>query len=131
MNDLDDIVLDQKSFAYRDIIGRDKWDSFTPAFTSLTTVGATSFAGRFRKVGREVQFQAKFSAATSIASTAGTTYFALPVTAAGIAGIATMTDDTTNVAVGACHISVSSSRCYIPSQLASSDLFTVFGSYEV
>lgn len=130
MNELDDFVLSH-GFAYRDILGRDRWESFTPVFTSLTVVGATSYTGRFRRVGRAVQFQVKFSAATSVASVAGTTYLALPVTAAGIAGIAVMTDSTTNTAVGTGHIAVATSRCYLPAQVASGDVFNLYGEYEI
>lgn len=131
MNALDDIIIDENSFAYRDIVGRDKWESFTPTFTSLTVVGATAYMARFRRVGRSVEFQVQLSAATSIASTAGTTYLALPVNARGLAGIAVMTNDSTNIAVGLCHLSVSTSRCYLPSQLASGNVFNICGSYEI
>jgi len=42
-----------------------------------------------------------------------------------------MTDDTTNVAVGVCHVDVAASRCYLPAQAASADVFNLAGSYEV
>jgi hypothetical protein len=129
VNELDGLILN-KGFSYRDIIGRDKWESFTPVFTSLTVVGATSYTGRWRRVGKSIEFQVQFSAATSIASTAGTTYLALPVNAAGLSGIAVMTNSTTNIAVGVCHIDVTNSRCYIPTQGASGDVFHLCGSYE-
>src|SRR5690348_5805807 len=119
MNALDDKQLDQHSFTWRDLQGQDAWTAFTPTFTSLTVVGATSYTGRFRVVGRQCFFQVKFSAATSVASTAGTTYLSLPVTAKGVAGIATMTDDNANTAVGTCHVDTSTSRCYLPTQAAS------------
>lgn len=131
MNDFDDTPIDRKSFAYRDLLSIDRWESFTPVFGSLTVVGATNYTGRYRVVGRQLQFQVKFSAATSIASVAGTDYLTLPVAAAGLAGIATMTDDTTNVAVGVCHIDITTSRCYLPTQLASGDVFLLSGSYEI
>ena len=50
---------------------------------------------------------------------------------ANTSGIATMTNDTTNIAVGTCHIDVSTSRCYLPTQAASGNTFNIFGSYEV
>ena len=131
MNQLDDLPLAQESFAYRDITGQDKWTTFTPVFGSLTVVGATSYSGRLRFVGRQCQFQVQFSAATSIASVAGTDYLTLPIAAVGLAGIATMTNNTSNVAVGTCHIDVSTSRCYLPSQSASANVFTLAGWYEV
>lgn len=131
MNPFDNQQIDGTSFAWRDLIGQDRWESFTVVFGALTVVGATSYTGRLRKVGRSCEFQVTFSAATSIASVAGTDYLTLPITAKGLAGIATMTNDTTNVAVGVCHIDVTNSRCYLPAQVASGNTFTVCGSYEI
>jgi len=123
--------MDLKSFSYLDSIGQDKWTVFTPVFGSLTVVGATSYAGRYRIVGRSLQFQVQFSAATSIASVAGTDYLNLPVAAKGLAGMAVMTNDTTNISVGVCHLDVSTSRCYLPTQTASGNTFTLCGWYEI
>jgi hypothetical protein len=133
MNALDDKPIDLHGFAYRDLIGQDSWITFTPTFGSLTVVGATNYSGRLRIVGRQVQFQVQFSAATSIASTAGTDYLTLPITAAsaGFAGMGTMTNDTTNIAVGVCHIDHATSRCYLPAQAASGNTFTLAGWYEI
>lgn len=122
---------DVGSFAFRDLTGQDKWEAFTPVFGSLTVVGATSYTGRYRKVGRSVEFQVSFSAATSIASVAGTDYLTLPITAKGLAGIAVMTNATTNVAVGVCHIDTTNSKCYLPAQVASGNTFTICGSFEI
>ena len=123
--------VDEKSFAYRDIKGQDVWVKFTPVFGSLTVIGATSYSGRYRIVGRKLEFQVQFSAATSIASVAGTDYLNLPATANGLAGMAVMTNDTTNVAVGVCHIDISTSRCYLPAQVASGNTFKLCGWYEI
>lgn len=131
MNPLDNLTINEKGFAFRDLADLDKWDSFTPTFGSLTVVGATSYTGRLRFVGKQCQFQVKFSAGTSIASTAGTDYLNLPVTAKGLAGHATMTNDTTNIAVGNCHIDVATSRCYLPTQGASGNVFNICGSFEI
>lgn len=131
MNYFDAKTIDEKSFALRDLLGIDRWEPFTPVFGSLTTVGALTVSGRYRFVGRQIQFQVRFSAATSIASVAGTDYLTLPVAAKGLAGLATMTNDTTNVAVGVCHIDVTTSRCYLPAQAASGNTFTICGSYEI
>ena len=130
---LDDLVDNKTGFSFRDLNGKDRWESFAPSFGSLTVVGTTTYYGRLRIVGRQCFFQVQFSAATSIASTAGTDYLTLPVTAnsQGLAGMATMTNDTTNIAVGVCHIDVATSRCYLPTQLASGNVFTLCGSYEV
>jgi 2-methylcitrate dehydratase PrpD len=133
MNPFDGVVVDVKNFAYRDMVGQDRWDAFTPVFGSLTVIGATSYTGRLRVVGKMCEFQVQFSAVTSIESVAGTDYLTLPIPAAtaGIAGLATMTNNTTNVAVGVGHIDVATSRCYLPSQVASADVFTLAGSYEI
>lgn len=123
--------LNEAGFAHRDLIGQDRWESFTPVFGSLTVVGATTYSGRYRIVGKSVQFQASFSAATSIASVAGTDYLTLPIAAKGLSGICVMTNDSTNVAVGLCHVDVTTSRCYLPAQIASGNTFLLCGSYEI
>ena len=130
MNPFDDVNVDPNSFAYEDLLGINRWKPFTPIFGSLTVIGATTYTGRYRNIGAAIEFQVTFKAATSIASVAGTDYLNLPITAKGIAGIATMTNETTNIAVGVCHIDVSTSRCYLPTQTASGNTFTLCGSYE-
>lgn len=131
MNFFDNVVIDFASFAWKDIRGQDKWTEWTPVFGSLTVVGATTYVGRFRRVGKQCYFQVKASAATSIASTAGTDYLNLPFTAMGLAGMGVMTNDTTNIAVGNCHIDVATSRCYLPTQAASGNTFLIAGWFEV
>jgi hypothetical protein len=131
VNDLDDIPLARESFAFRDIKGMDLWTNFTPVFGSLTVVGGTTYSGRFRNVGSQVQIQVKFSAATSIASVAGTDYLTLPIPAKGLTGFGVMANDTTNVAVGLCHLDVSTSRLYLPAQAASANVFNLYAEYEI
>lgn len=130
MNELYNKSIDTTSFSFRDLLSVDRWEKWTPTFTSLTTVGTESFSGRFRIIGRKVEFQAQISAGTSIASTAGTTYMALPIPAVGTTGLAVMTNGTTNVAVGVCHIDSTNSRCYLPTQGASGNTFMLAGWYE-
>lgn len=131
MNESNAPIANQ-TFTFRDSMDQDRWEtSWTPVFGALTVVGATSYTGRYRIVGRSCQFQVKFSAATSIASVAGTDYLTLPFTAAGLTGMAVMTNDTSNVAVGLCHIDVATSRCYLPAQVASGNVFNLCGSFEV
>jgi hypothetical protein len=131
MNELYNKSIDSTSFAFRDLMSVDRWESFTPAFTSLTVVGTPSYTGRYRIVGRQLQFQVELVSTTSIASSAGTTYMALPISAVGLAGLAAMTNGTTAVAVGLCHIDVDNSRCYLPAQSASGNTFNICGSYEI
>lgn len=121
---------DPTCFAVRDLAGQDRWDSFTVS-ASLTVVGSPTYIGRSRVVGKQCFFQISAVSSTSIASTAGTHYFTLPITAKGIGGAATMTNDTTNIAVGVCHIDVANSRCYLPALAASADTFNVVGWYEI
>lgn len=130
MNQFDDKELDQNSFAWRDIQGQDKWTPFDPAFGALTIVGTPAYFGRYRRIGRQVQFQVRFSAGTSIASVAGTDYLRLPIAAQGLSGGATMQNLTTNVAVGVCVLDITNSRCYLPSQVASGNTFALYGEYE-
>ena len=130
MNQFDDKFIDQTSFSYNDIIGLDNWKTWTVAFGSLTVVGTPTYSGRYRVLGKSVQFQAAFSATTSVASNAGVDYLTLPVTAKGLTGFAYMTNASTMISCGECHIDVTNSRCYLPTQGASSDLFNIVGWYE-
>lgn len=130
MNVFDDTPIDQTSFSYRDLLGQDLWSAFTVAAT-LTVVGTPTYTGRYRFVGRQCFFQIALVSTTSIASTAGTHYVNLPTAAKGLAGVATMTNNTTKVAVGVCHIDVATSRCYLPAQAASGETFTVAGWFEI
>ena len=127
---LAELDADESSFSFRDLNGQDVWDTFTPVFGSLTVVGATSYSGRYKFVGRQAFFQVKFSAATSIAS-ATSDYLNLPFTAKGLAGSAKMDNITSNVAVGNCVINVSQNRCYLAAQVASGNVFTLAGWCEV
>lgn len=129
-NAFDDITVAKESFSYRDLIGQDKWETFTPS-VSAVVVGTPTYVGRMRKIGRSCFFQVSLVASTSIATTAGTSTIDLPIAAKGIGGMATMTNDTTNIAVGVCHIDVSGSKCYLPAQTASGNTFTVAGVYEI
>ena len=130
MNELFNKAIDSTSFSYNDLLGVDRWLSFTPSFTSLTAVGTPTYTARMRIVGRSLQFQVKITPGTTVASTAGTTYMALPVPALGDTGFGVMTDATAKTSVGVCHIDVANSRCYLPSQSASGDVFNLFGMYE-
>lgn len=130
MNAFDEVSVDPKSFAWLNLIGQDKWVDFTPTF-SLTVVGTPTYSGRFKIVGRQCFFQVKLVSSTSIASTAGTHYLNLPIAAKGYGGMATMQNRTTHIAVGVCEIDADTSRCYLPTQGASGNTFTVAGFYEI
>ena len=123
--------LDETSFAFLDITSQDGWKAFTVVFGSLTVLGATNYTGRYHTEGKVIRFQVRFSAATSIASVAGTDYLTLPIASRGLTGMAVMTNATTNVAVGVCHIDATNGRCYLPTQGASGNTFNLAGWYEV
>ena len=123
--------LDETSFAFLDITSQDAWKTWTPVFGSLTVVGATNYTGRYHIEGKVLRFQVRFSAATSIASSAGTDYLTLPIAAKGLCGMGSMTNSTTNVAVGVGHIDSTNSRCYLPTQGASGNIFMLAGWYEI
>lgn len=144
MNQLPFDIVNFGGFAARDLQGQDEWqwrDETVIAFDtqfSLTRVGTGSYDLRWRRVGKSCQFQASLSAATSIATTAGTSYMVLPVLSyksgtvpAGLSGIVVMVNMTTNVAVGNGVIDVANSRAYLPTQSASGNTFALWGEYEV
>ena len=119
----------QESFAFADLAGQDRWTEWTPVY-SFTTATALTVTGRFKVVGRQCFFQVK-SSGTSLATTAGTDYIALPLTAVGYGGTGMMSNDTANTAVGVGHIDVTNSRFYPPAQVASGNTFTFAGWFEV
>lgn len=124
-------------FADRDLRGLDRWQYRTEADVPYTTVFSTTNVGtptyklRWRLVGKQCFFQASIDSSTSIATTAGASYMVLPVTAAGITGMAVMSDAATGIAIGTCHINVTLSRCYLPTQGASANEMHITGWYEV
>ena len=129
MNDLDGIDLTKNGFAYRDLISQDRWTEWTPTY-SFATATSLTVVGRFKVVGKLCYFQIQTSG-TSIATTAGASYVSLPIAAAGYGGMGTMTNDTTDIAVGVGHIDVSTSRFYPPTQTASGNTFTMSGWFEI
>ena len=131
MNPFDEIVVDAKSFSYLDLIGQDKWIAWSPVRTGWTDVGTPTVTGKFRVVGKQCFFQVKVVPSTSIATTAGTSYIALPMPAKGFSGMVTMFNTTTNVSVGAGGVDVTNSRAHVPSQVASGNTFTLCGNYEI
>ena len=126
---INEAELDVRSFSFNDLRGLDRWESWGPSYSFATATNLT-VSGRFKVVGRMCFWQVK-STGTSLATTAGTSYIVLPIPAVGYAGIGTMTNDTTNIAVGVGHIDVATSRFYPPTQGASGNDFTFAGSYEV
>ena len=132
MNSFDDLIVDEASFAYRNLVGVDRWETNWTVSSSVSTAGTLTASGRYRIQGRQCEFQAQLQGSTSIATTSGTHYLALPISPAkGLGGIAAMVNTSTNVAVGVCSINVSTSRCYLPSLGASAAPHVVAGWYEI
>jgi hypothetical protein len=130
VNVFDDQTIDQASCAYRELLGADRFESFTVS-ASITVVGTPTYVGRYRRHGSVCDFQLSAVATTSVAMTEGTSYFKLPIAAKGIGGFATMVNTSTNVAVGACAFDVTNSRVYPPAQAASAATFAICGQYEI
>jgi len=123
--------IDTTSSAYQNLIGQDSWRLWTPAPSGMTEVGTATYSGRMRFDGRKLDWQIGIVAGTSTASTAGTTYFPLPVPAKGLAGVAVAYNDATNVAIGVCAVNVSTSRVYPPAWTATGDAIKLAGSIEI
>lgn len=109
----------------------DAWAAFTTTRTGWTDVGSPTVTSRYAVAGHICFFQIKVVPGTTVATVAGTSYCSLPVTAAGLAGDASMTDLTALTSVGNCIISVSNSRVYVPAQVATADSLLIAGWYEV
>ena len=131
MNSFDDVAIAEQSFAFSDLTGKDKWTAWTPARTGWTDIGTPTVSGRFRVVGKQCFFQVKVVPATTVATVAGTSYIALPVRAAGLAGDGSMMNLTTLVAVGVLAFDIANSRAYVPSQAATGNTLTIAGWYEL
>jgi hypothetical protein len=120
-----------QSFVAREGNGRDRWETWTPVRTGWTDVGTPTVAGRFRVVGRQCFFQVLVTPATSVATTAGTSYIGLPIGAEGYGGDVNMANTVTLAAVGSGMIDVTNSRCYVPTQGATGNPLAICGWYEV
>ena len=129
MNAFDDIEINKFGFSWRDLLGQDKWETWTPTY-SFATATSLTVSGRFRLVGRQCFFQVK-STGTSLATTAGTSYIDMPIAANGYGGNGVMSNDTTNISVGSGHMDIATSRFYPPTQGASANDFIFAGWYEV
>jgi hypothetical protein len=130
MNPFDDKDLNEPGFAYRDLLGLDRWYSWKPVRTSWTDVGTPTVTGYFHIVGKQVFFQIKVVPSTSVATTAGTSYVSLPIQAKGF-GEGSMQNRTTNIVIGSCVIDETNSRVYVPSLAASGNTVNIAGWYQI
>lgn len=108
----------------------DSGSTWTPTFTSLTTVGTPTITGRYYRLIRRIcYFSVLITPATSTTSTAGTTYIDnFPLTFVGDGACMAVSG---NLGAGPGHIVASSNRIYVPGWTAVSVPLTVVGMGEV
>lgn len=109
------------------------WSVWTPVFTGVTDVGGATYVGRFNLDNRKCYFQLSITPGVTVATVAGTTYFALPTAPgpSGLAGDASMENVTTLVGIGLCVFDLPNARCYVPSQGATGNVLVAAGWFEV
>ena len=121
----------REAFSYRDLIGEDRWQSWTPVRTGWTDIGTPTVTGRFHVIGKQCFFQVEVVPGTTVATVAGTSYVELPIGAEGFSGDGSMMNETTLIGVGNVVFDITNSRVYVPSQTATGNTLTVAGWYEV
>lgn len=107
--------------------------TWTPSRTSWTDVGSPTVTGRYCQINDKCYFQIKVVPATTVATTAGTSYTSLPLTAnpADFTGDGSMENITTLIAVGSCVFDLTNNRCYVPTQAATGNTLEIAGWYPV
>ena len=123
--------VNRGGFAWKDLLGQDKWESWTVTRTSWTDVGTPTVTARLKFAGKQCYIQVKVVPSTSIATNAGVSYLNLPSPAKGDAGMAVMSNITSFIAIGTCVLDSVSSRLYVPTQGPTGDTITICGWYEV
>ena len=129
-NFFDEKQIAEDSFAYADLMGQDRWQTAWTVAYSFATATSLTVVGRFKVVGKLCFAQVQ-SSGTSIATTAGTSYIALPVAAKGYGGDMKMFNVTTGIAVNGGGINVANSRMMVPTQGASGNTFSFSCWFEV
>jgi hypothetical protein len=109
------------------------WRTWTPTRTGWTDVGTPTSTGRYCQIRNVCYFQAKVVPGTTTATTAGTSYISLPLTAnpQAFTGDGSMENLTTFVAIGMCVFDMPNSRCYVPTQAATGNTLDIAGWFEV
>lgn len=107
--------------------------TWTPTFTNLTVVlgaGSVAYAGRWQRVQRMVHFTITITPAggATVASAAGSTYCDLPFVPA-VPSCSQMSDVTTPAGIGT-GVITTATRCYVPTQSATTDTLVISGAYE-
>lgn len=124
-------IVNKGGFSDRDLNGVDFWSTWTPTRTGWTDVGTPTVTARFKVVGKQCFFQVRVVPGTTCATTAGTSYIGLPITATGLGGDASMQNQTTNIAIGVCSFDVTNTRVYVPTQAATGNTLSINGWYEI
>ena len=123
--------LAKQTFSYKDLIGQDRWETWTPVDSGFVNVGTPTYYGRFREVGKQMFFQITIMAGTTTSSVAGTSYFGLPKQAVGLSGMTNAFDATALTPIDVCSIAVAASRVYTPAWAATGNVIKIAGWYEV
>lgn len=132
-----DQIVDQEGFInlswasfMNNLYEGDTGATWTPTFTSLTTVGTPTITGRYYRLTRRlVYFAVAIVPATSTSATAGTTYIDnFPLTFSGDGIVFAVTG---GLGDGPGHIVASSNRVYVPAWSAVTVPLTVIGICEV
>lgn len=131
INGLDGFDLFTQGFAFRDIIGQDRWTKFTPIRTGWTDVGVPTILAFWRDVGAQCFLQMQVIPSTTVATAVGTSYIDLPRRAKGISGEGSMQDLTTKAWIGGCVVDVTTSRLYLPTWAASGDTILLWASWQI
>ena len=106
-----------------------------PTYTNLTVVlgtGSVGKAGSYTKVNNVVFYTIRISCTgtATTASTAGSTYFDLPVVP-GYDDTVSVSNGTTNIGLGIGHLDSTNKRCYPCSWTATGNYIVISGKYEV
>lgn len=107
----------------------DAGESWTPTFTSLTTVGSPTITGRFYRISQFLcYFNVLVTPGTNTSATAGTTYINnLPVTAFSNGVCLTVSN---NLGGGLGMITASNNRVYVPSWTTVTTPLNILGIVE-
>jgi hypothetical protein len=109
--------------------------TWTPAFTNLTVVlggGSITYIGRYTRVGNIVFWQVTIntSGGATTASTAGTTYHDLPITATQD-DVSTAVNATTKIGLSNGYLDSTNDRNYSATWAATTNTIVLSGKYEV
>jgi hypothetical protein len=107
------------------------WFAWTPAWTGMTVTGSPIYTGKFSIVGQTAQVIADINGnGGTTASAAGTTYFALPITATG-GGMVTVSQVAQPSISGVGSVWATQNRAYTPVWAANGGYFTIFSQYQI